>query len=56
MQLKLKPRGEVVFIKAGPKGGPLLYIEKTDLREFADRIHDLADEIDREQREREWQG
>lgn len=48
MKLKLRTTRDIVFIKAGPKGGPLQWIHKNDLRQVADALHDLADDIDRE--------
>lgn len=44
-------RGQRIYVRAGHVGGPLHWLPVRDLRAFADSLHDMADEIEREQRE-----
>ena len=48
---KLDHRGGRVFIRAGKSRGPLRWLPVRELRQFADALHDLADEIDDNQEE-----
>ena len=47
---RLIRQDNIVRIRAGRRGGALYWLPITELREFADTLHDLADAIDREKR------
>ena len=48
---KLDRRGGRVYVRAGSVGGPLHWLPVRELRQFADALHDLADERDDNQEE-----
>lgn len=45
---KLDRRGGRVYVRAGSVGGPLHWLPVRELREFADALHVLADDIDKQ--------
>lgn len=48
--IRLTPRHDEVQIRVGKSSFPLRYLKFHELRAFADALHDLADDIDREKR------
>ena len=41
-----------IYIRAGKNRGPLAWLPTREIRAFADALHDLADDIERQERER----
>lgn len=50
---RFQKNGRHVNIVMRSTGKPVRFIFVDELREFADQLHDLADHIDREQRDKE---
>ena len=40
-----------IYFRAGKAGGPLIWLPVGEIRALADKLHDLADDLERAERE-----